>query len=93
MIKIKLTWPALILILIALAVYLARDPGQRNAPSLRTPRRPASPARRQALPDHDGGDYEIETRRLDEAAAAAGQQVFDEEIIIDLPEPSWRKKS
>ncbi len=76
MIKIKLTWPALILILIALAVWLARDPDARQpAPSRR---RPAS--RRPFVIDQDGParSFDDETDRLDRAAADAAQAVFEE---------------
>ena len=91
MIKIKLTWPVLILLLITLAVWLAHDPGARKPSPLR---RPASQSRRrQPTPARGGSDYATETRRLDEAAAAAGQQILDQAFVIDMPEPSWRKKS
>ena len=78
MIKIKLTWPALILILIALAIWLARDPNARkSAPS----RRPAPPPRRRPFVIHQDGpatSYDAETERLDRQAAEAAQAVFEE---------------
>ena len=55
--NLRLTWPALILILIALLVWLARDPAShatgthKPAPSRR---RPASPPRRPFVIDQDG---------------------------------------
>jgi hypothetical protein len=91
--KIKITWPLLIVLLIALVAYLTRDPGPHAAPQRRPAPRPASPTHRRTPRDRDGGEYDTETRRLDEEAAAAGQQALDQTIIIDLPEPSWRRKS
>ena len=83
MIKIKLTWPALILILIALLVWLARDPashatGTHKPTSAR--RRPASQQRRPFVIHQDGpaSSYDDETERLDRAAAEAAQTIFEE---------------
>lgn len=78
MIKIKLTWPALILLLIALLVWLARDPGARKPTPSR--RRPASPPRRPFVIDQDdpARAYDDETERLDRQAAEAAQAVFEE---------------
>ncbi len=76
MIHIKLNWPTLILILIALAVWLVRDPGaSKPAPSHR---RPAT--RRPFVIDQDGParSYDDETERLDRAAAEAAQADFEE---------------
>ncbi len=79
MIHIKLNWPAFILILIALTVWLARDPGARQpAPSRRPSPRPAS--RRPFVIDQDGParSYDDETERLDRTAADAAQAIFEE---------------
>ncbi len=81
MIKIKLTWPALILLLIALAVWLARDPGARkSAPKRSAAPRPVSQRRRPFVIDQDGpaASYDAETERLDRQAADAAQTVFEE---------------
>lgn len=92
-VRFQLTWPALILVLIALLLWLTRDPA-RPARAARPQQRPATPprpTRRQR--DCAGRDYATETRRLDDEAAAAGQAAFEQPIIIDMPEPTWRNKS
>lgn len=79
MINIRVTWPLLILILLALLAWLIRGPAgkpaKHRAPSPRPPRpRPAA----KVIIDQDGSstrhdrDYEAETERLDREAAEAG---------------------
>ena len=80
---LKLTWPALILLLIALAIWLARDPAS-HATGARKPaparRRPASQSRRPFVIEQDGpaSSYDDETERLDRQAAEAAQAIFEE---------------
>jgi hypothetical protein len=76
--KIKITWPLLIVLLIALLAYLTRDPGRRSA----TPTRPSRPPRRTRpiIIDQAGParDYENETERLDREAAETGRRVYEQ---------------
>jgi hypothetical protein len=76
--KIKITWPLLIVLLIVLLAYLTRDPGRRSA----TPTRPSRPPRRTRpiIIDQAGParDYETETERLDREAADAGRRAYDD---------------
>ncbi len=72
----KLTWPALILILVALALWLMRD-------------RPVTHARRRSstptaagpiiIDQTPAGDYAAETERLDREAAESGRRTFDDQ--------------
>lgn len=83
MIKINLhiTWPALILLLIALLVWLARDPGARkSAPKRRTAPWPASQPRGPIIIEQPpASDYAAETERLDREAAESGRRTFDDQ--------------
>lgn len=78
----RITWPALILILIALAVWLMRDPAPRKpAPRRRPQPRKARPDSRRPFVIHqtpDGDDYTAETERLDREAAESARTVFEE---------------
>jgi hypothetical protein len=95
-IRIHITWPALLLLLIALLVWLARDPacdkpGSPKPAPARPPRRESAarrvPRHRQNTDDFVidqvdpvTGDYAAETERLDREAADRGRQVHDETI-------------
>lgn len=102
MIQIKVTWPALILLLVALAVWLARDPGQRQpAPVYQSPSRPPRTARRPIIIEQPApaSDYAAETERLDREAADAARLVFEEStrqhqtIIEELNQRNDRRKA
>ena len=86
---LRITWPALLLLLIALLVWLARDPGSHKPAQARPPRaRPAArrvPLHRQSTDDfvidQDGpaiGDYAAETERLDREAADRARTAYEE---------------
>ena len=90
MIKLKITWPALLLLLIALLVWLARDPGSHK-PQRRAPIAPSRPPRRRVplhrqntddfVIDQDGpvtSDYAAETERLDREAADRARTAYEE---------------
>ena len=89
--KIRITWPLLFALLLAALIYLARDPGQHQPAHAGRPAR-SHPLHRSPQREHDGSDYDAATRRLDEEAASAGQPVFDEDVVIEMPQASWRRK-
>ncbi len=77
---LKLTWPALILLLFALLVWLARDPGPRPTRSMprRSSTRPA-PRGPIIIEQSPADNYAAETERLDHEAAESGRRTFDEQ--------------
>ena len=87
---LRITWPALLLLLIALLVWLARDPGSHKS-QRRVPVQPSRPPRRRVplhrqstddfVIDQDGpaiGDYAAETERLDREAADRARTAYEE---------------
>ena len=103
MIKVNITWPLLMAFLIALIVYLARDPKpHRPLPERRTPSRPTPrTSRRPIIIEQPSpvSDYDAETERLDREAAEAARTVFEEseaqrELIIErLNQRNDRRKA
>lgn len=73
MLKIKITWPVVILILFAIAAWLMRS------------QQPTQPARSRRTPrqtiilNGDGDAYDAETDRLDREAAQAGRATYETE--------------
>jgi hypothetical protein len=83
MIKIRITWPLLIVLALALFAWLIRDSGaSRPRPARRPSPRPDRPERRRrasVVIDQDGPDaaYDAETERLDGEAFATGQRAYE----------------
>ena len=76
MIKLKITWPALLLLLIALLVWLARDPDTHKPAPARPPRRRVPLHRDDFVIDQD--DYAAETGRLDREAADRARTAYEQ---------------
>jgi hypothetical protein len=82
MIKIRITWPLLLVLALALFAWLIRDAGaSRSRPARRPSPRPDRPERRRppVVIDQDGPGttYDADTERLDGEAFADGQRAYE----------------
>lgn len=96
-IRLHITWPLLLTLLLAAILLIFRTPVRGAATAAPSPRpRPmAQRARPRSARHRDvifkaAPDYDAETDRLDQEAAEAACQVYDHSTAYEIKTPVWR---